>query len=299
MTSSDASDSNSGFEELLDYLRQKHHFDFSGYKYSSLMRRIQYRMHQVEIKDYCHYQEYLAQHPEEYPLLFETIEINLTAFFRDRGDWEFIQQHIIPQIEAEKPPNEAIRVWSAGCASGEEAYTVAIVLAELLGIQQFQQRVRIYGTDIDADAIEQSRRACYSEQKLTNVAIDLRDRYFEPFRDGYRVRRELRESITFHRHNLIKDAPFSNIDLLICRNTLIYFGLEAQLKVLVRFHFGLKQSGFLFLGRAETVTQQPDLFMTVNPSHRVFTKIPRGHLNARLLIDAFRPAFKKTSKKLK
>lgn len=275
------------FETLLNYLREKHHFDFTNYKPNSLMRRISYRMQQLSFKNFSEYNDYLEADSEEFVHLFNAIENNFTNFFRDINDWHYLSNQIIPQIIASKSSEEPIRAWSAGCSSGQETYTLAMVLAQVLGLEQFRQRVRIYGTDIDQEALNQARQGTYRSNEVTNVPDCLLNKYFERADDRYVFRRDLRRNIFFRRRNMIEDPPLSQIDLLVCRNTLIYFNLEAQTKVLVRFHFSLKHSGFLFLGKSE-MAPNPNLFTSVNLQHRIFAKVPGGHLNAHLLVKAFK-----------
>jgi two-component system CheB/CheR fusion protein len=275
------------FETLLNYLRQKHHFDFTNYKREGLMRRISYRMQQLSITDFSKYNEYLEVDSEEFVNLFNIIENNFTYFFRDITDWHYLSNQIIPQIIASKSSEEPIRTWSAGCSSGQETYTLAMILAELLGLEQFRQRVQIYGTDIDQEALNQARQGSYFSDQVSNVPGSLLNKYFERADDRYVFRRDLRSSIFFRSHNMIEAPPIPQIDLLLCRNTLIYFNLEAQTKVLMRFHFSLKDRGFLFLGKSEMVAN-PDLFSSVNLHHRLFAKVPGGHLNPHLLVKAFK-----------
>lgn len=271
------------FEALLDCLRLHHGFDFTGYKRSGLMRRVQYRMQMLQISSVGDYRDYLEVHPEEFALLFDTILINVTGFFRDASAWDYVVAEIVPRIIAGKSESEPIRVWSAGCASGEETYTLAIVLAEALGVEQYDARVQIYGTDLDPDALNQARSGSYLSSEVMGIPPALLNQYFEQADDRHIIRQDLRRSIIFCRHNLIQDAPMSKIDLVVCRNVLIYFNIEAQTRALARFHFGLKDSGFLFLGSAEMLPTHTNFFTRVDIRHRVFTKVLRSHLNQRLL----------------
>ena len=151
------SEHNPDFEALLNYIRFSRGFDFTGYKRSSLMRRVQKRMQAVEIESYTDYMDYLEVHPQEFVHLFNTILINVTSFFRDSSAWDYLAKEIIPQILARKELDKPIRVWSAGCASGQEAYTLAILLAEALGVEKFRDSVKIYATDMDEEALNQAR----------------------------------------------------------------------------------------------------------------------------------------------
>jgi two-component system, chemotaxis family, CheB/CheR fusion protein len=264
-------------EPLLEYLKSSRGFDFTAYKRSSLDRRIQKRMQAVNVASYEDYRDYLDRHPEEFGLLFNTILINVTSFFRDPEAWRFLAAEIVPRIVANSRPEGVIRVWSAGCASGEEPFSLAIVLAEHLGVDGFHRRVKIYASDVDEDALMTARHGTYSPQQVEEVPPDLLARYFERVDDRYLFHKELRRSIIFGRHDLIQDAPISRCHLISCRNTLMYFTREAQSKVLARFHFALRPGGFLFMGRAELLLTHGALFTPVDPKWRVFTKTPESH----------------------
>lgn len=276
-------------EELLIYLKQFQQVDLTNYKRPSLLRRIRVRMLQVGVDCYQDYFDYLQRQPDEVTHLLNTIFINVTCFFRDRPVWDYLENQAIPQILANKPSDEPIRVWSAACASGEETYSLAMLLAEALGLEQFQKRVRIYGTDVDRDALLQARRGYYSSRAVELISPNLLERYFERRTDGYRWRNDLSHPIVFHHHNLIQTAPLPKIDLLVCRNILMYLTPEAQIRALVRFHFSLRKNGFLMLGQAEDLItpDQKSLFTLIDRQLRVFTKVPDAHRNSRLLPIAF------------
>ncbi|MBW4692402.1 MAG: PAS domain S-box protein [Lyngbya sp. HA4199-MV5] len=275
-------DDDKAFEALLEYLKQSRGFDFSGYKRSSFQRRVQKQMHFRSVTTYGDYIDYLEVHPEEFVSLFNTILINVTSFFRDTAAWTYLQEQVLPALLRAKPANEPIRVWIVGCASGEEAYTLAMMLTELLGANDFRQRVKIYATDIDEDALQQARQATYSSHDLETLPNGLRDSYFEPSGDRYTFRAELRRVVIFGRHDLMQDAPISRLDLLVCRNTLMYFNAEAQSRILSRLHFALSNTGVLFLGKAEMLLTHTDLFTPISLPYRIFAKVlvssPRDHL---------------------
>lgn len=271
-----------GFEALLDYVKRSRGFDFTGYKRSSLMRRVSKRMQTVNVEGYANYLDYLEVHPEEFNYLFNTLLINVTAFFRDLPAWEYIQTEVIPRIISSKAPGEPIRIWSAGCASGEEAYTIAILVAQSIGIEQFRGRVKIYATDIDEEALNQARQATYVEKDLDGLTTEQIQQYFEQSETRYIFRKDLRRSVIFGRHDLIQDAPISRIDLLICRNTLMYFNAETQSRVLSRFHFALCENSFLFLGKAEMLLTHSNLFTPLHLKCRIFTKVSKLNLRAHL-----------------
>jgi two-component system CheB/CheR fusion protein len=270
------------FDLLLTYIRRTRGFDFSGYKSPSLMRRIRKRMQTVNVESFADYEDYLEVHPDEFTFLFNTILINVTSFFRDEQAWDFIASDIVPRIIAVKQSNDPIRIWSAGCASGQEAYTIAMLLAEQLGTERFRERVKIYASDVDEEALDQARQASYTERDTASISAQMLEKYFE--RSNHRVvfRKDLRRAVIFGRHDLIQDAPISRIDLLLCRNTLMYFNAETQAKIVTRFHFALNDTGFLFLGKAEMLFTLAEYFTPVDLKRRVFAKVPRSTARERL-----------------
>jgi two-component system, chemotaxis family, CheB/CheR fusion protein len=274
------------FESLLTYLRQSRGFDFTGYKRSTLKRRVEKRTQLLGLEGFSDYMDYLEVYPDEFNFLFNTILINVTAFFRDASVWEFLEEQVVPNIINSKADSEPIRIWSAGCASGEEAYTLAMLMAESLGVEQFRQRVKIYATDVDEEALSQSRQATYSAKDIQALPSQFVPKYFEPTGNRYIFRHDLRRSVIFGRHDLLQDAPISRIDLLVCRNTLMYFNAEAQTRVLTRFHFALNNTGYLFLGKAEMLLTHSNLFTPLNLKHRIFTKVSSANIRDRLLVLA-------------
>ncbi|KAM3099592.1 CheR family methyltransferase [Phormidesmis sp. 146-35] len=275
---------NPDFETLLEYLKQSRGFDFTGYKRSTLMRRVIKRMQSVNIESYTGYLNYLEVHPEEFNFLFNTLLINVTAFFRDRPTWDYLYDEIIPLILARREANQPIRVWSAGCASGEEAYSIAMVLADTLGLSDFREHVKVYATDVDEEALSQARQAIYSTESLEAVSSSQLAQYFEPAADNrYVVREELRRSVIFGRLDLIQDAPISKLNLLMCRNTLMYFNAETQERILNRFHFALRNDGFLFLGKAEMLITHSNIFAPIDLKCRVFSKVAKLKVRDHLL----------------
>ncbi|HWQ18885.1 MAG TPA: CheR family methyltransferase [Methanotrichaceae archaeon] len=274
------------FEALLDYLKSNRGSDFKGYKRQSLMRRVLRRMQAVNIKGFAEYQDYLEVHPEEFSNLFNTILINVTSFFRDRPAWDYLSREVVPKILEDKPDDEVIRIWSAGCATGEEAYSLAMVMIEALGEEKFKAGVKIFATDIDDSALAQARMATYSLKEMESVPKELREKYFVASAESYVFRTDLRRSIIFGRHDIIQDAPISHLDLLVCRNTLMYFNSETQSKILARFHFALNDSGYLFLGRAELLLTHTNLFVPVNLKCRIFMKMPKASTRDKLLVLA-------------
>jgi two-component system CheB/CheR fusion protein len=263
---------NGDFEAILIYLKESRGFDFTGYKRASLARRVHRRMSQVGIESYAEYVDHLQVNSEEFVALFNTILINVTSFFRDPETWDYIRSTVVTALLAERSPEDPVRIWSAGCASGQEAYTLAMVFAEAVGADQFRQRVKIYATDVDDNALAQARQAVYSTAEIESVPEDLLQRYFEPQGGVYTFRKDLRRSVIFGRNDLVQDAPISRIDLLVCRNTLMYFNAETQAKILGRLHFALAPRGLLFLGKAEMLLSHTRIFDPVDLKRRVFRR---------------------------
>ena len=266
------------FEALLEHLKASRGFDFTGYKRTSLMRRVDRRMGQVGVGDYADYLDYLELHANEFTALFNTILINVTGFFRDAEAWRVLQEQVLPTLLDAKAPGVPLRVWSAGCASGEEAYTLAMVLAELVGIEEFRSRVKIYATDVDDEALSRGRHGTYTDREVQGLPDELRARYFDPVAGRHAFRKDLRRSVIFGRNDLVQDAPISRIDLLVCRNTLMYFTAEMQARILSRFHFALAESGALFLGKAERLLSHRSLFQPTDLKQRMFRKVVRAHV---------------------
>jgi two-component system, chemotaxis family, CheB/CheR fusion protein len=263
------------FESLLAFIRDERGFDFTGYKRPSLQRRITKRMQDVGVESFAEYQSRLEGEHGEFVRLFDTILINVTSFFRDEVAWDFLGDEILPALLEAKGKAEPIRVWSTGCASGEEAYTLAMVLAERLGAEAFRKRVKIYATDVDEDALAQGRHASYDEKAVEAVPEPFRQKYFERANSSFVFRSDLRRSVIFGRHDLIHDPPISRVDVLVSRNTLMYFDAETQEQILRSFHFALRDHGVLFLGKAEAIANRSQLFHPVDLKRRVFRKVPR------------------------
>jgi two-component system CheB/CheR fusion protein len=264
------------FEALLEFLKRHRGFDFTGYKPATVQRRLQKRMATLGMESYAQYLERLEAEPDEFTQLFNTLLINVTRFFRDDTTWEYLAQAIVPGLLARRGDGAPIRLWSAGCASGEEAYTLAMIFAEAMGVDGFRDRVKIYATDVDDEALALARNAAYSAKQLEEVPAALRDRYFEPGDDVRVFRKDLRRNVIFGRNDLVQDAPISRIDLLTCRNTLMYFNSSTQAEILGRFHYALAEGGVLLLGRAETLLTHTGAFAAVDMKRRVFTKVPRA-----------------------
>ena len=263
---------NPDLEQLLVFIRDARGFDFTGYKRSSLARRVRKRMHDAGVADYLDYRDLLETSAEEFEVLFNTILINVTSFFRDAESWSYLQQEIIPELLSSAGSDEEIRVWSAGCSSGEEAYSLAIMFAQALGIDECTRRVKIYGTDVDEEALREARTGAYSEKALEALPDDLRSLYFEQTGPRLVFRPDLRRRVIFGRHDITRDAPISRLHLLVCRNTLMYFNVEAQSQIIDRFHFALRPEGYLFLGKAEMLLSDHERFDIVSMRQRIFRR---------------------------
>jgi two-component system, chemotaxis family, CheB/CheR fusion protein len=259
-------------EDLLEFIRDSRGFDFTGYKRSSLARRIRKRMGECGMVDYPAYRDLLEADAEEFRELFNTILINVTGFLRDTESWTFLQREVLPDLIAAHHAQDEIRVWSAGCSSGEEAYSLAILFAEVLGIEECIRRLKIYGTDVDEDALREARAGVYSAKSLEALSPQLRGQYFEENGGRCAFRPDLRRRVIFGRHDITRDAPISRLDLLVCRNTLMYFNAEAQSQIVERFHFALRPGGHLFLGKAEMLLSETDRFDVESIRHRVFQR---------------------------
>jgi two-component system CheB/CheR fusion protein len=271
---------------LLDFVKRSRGFDFTGYKRSTIERRVAKRMGELDLGSYDEYVDHLELHPEEFESLFNTILINVTGFFRDAATWDHLASDVVPQLLASRPPDAAIRVWSAGCASGEEAYTVAMVFAKALGEAAFLERVKIYATDVDEEALDTARHGAYPARAVEDVPRDALERFFERSDQRYTFRRDLRRAVIFGRNDLVQDAPISRIDLLVCRNTLMYFNAETQSRVLRRFHFALDDDGVLVLGKSEMLITHADLFRPTDIKRRIFHKVVRTTMRDRVRVMA-------------
>ena len=257
-------------------LKETRGFDFTGYKRSTLMRRVRRRMDARGLSSLGEYRDYLELEPEEFTRLFDSLLINVTGFFRDPPAWQALCDEVLPELLSAKSARRPLRVWSAGCATGEEAYTLAIILVETMGLEDFTDRVKIYATDLDGDALTEARTGVYSERQVADVDEELRRKYFEAGGTRYSFRRDLRRQVIFGRNDLTRDAPISRVDLLVARNTLMYFNAETQANIVRKFHFALSSPGFLFLGKAEMLLNHGDQFEPLDLRKRLFRKIGKS-----------------------
>jgi two-component system CheB/CheR fusion protein len=257
--------------ELLQELAEQRHFDFRGYKKTTLERRFRRRMFQLSLGSYAEYGDYIREHPDEVNGLLNTLLINVTEFFRDPPAWEILRHEILPPLLKRIKPGHSFRAWSAGCASGEEPYSIAIMLAEHFGHRIRDYDVKIYATDIDEEALNAARRGEYSLEAVKHVRSEWREKYFHG-KESLRVNRELRRLVIFGRSNLGQDAPISHVNLLVCRNVLIYFDSDLQKHILTRLHYALEPGGVLFLGKSESQLANSQQFQRMNPRWRIFQR---------------------------
>lgn len=262
-----------GIAHILMQLRTVTGHDFSQYKKSTITRRIERRMAQHNIEDAEVYVRYLKESPAEAHMLFRELLINVTSFFRDPEAFAFLQQDILPRIFKGKPENYVFRVWVAGCATGEEAYSIAILLREWMEENRRELKVQIYGTDLDDDAIAIARAGAYTPNIAQDVAPERLQRFFVKGDAGYQIKKEIREMVVFAVQNIIKDPPFTKLDLLACRNVMIYLQPELQNRLIPAFHYALKPGGVLFLSPSESIGNYTSLFTPLNRKWKFYTAI--------------------------
>ncbi|MGE4542513.1 MAG: CheR family methyltransferase [Pedobacter sp.] len=246
--------------------------DFSQYKQGTLRRRISRRMSIHKTAELSEYVAFIKDHPEELTALREDLLIKVTEFFRDAEMFEALEKKVFPKILACKQDGVPIRVWVPGCASGEEVYSLAMALAEFQGESGTYLPMQIFGTDVSEEAIEKARQGFYAQGQLSGVSQERLRKFFLPATGGFKVKKHLREMCIFARQNFISDPPFSRLDLISCRNVLIYFDALLQKNVFPLFHYALNPDGFLVLGSAESISQAGNLFSAVDEKNRIFAK---------------------------
>lgn len=251
--------------DILLTLRSVTGRDFSYYKRATIVRRIARRLQVNGLRDLSGYHAFLRTHPGEAGALLQDLLISVTNFFRDRESFEALETEI-PRLFEGKGPVDSVRVWVPACATGEEAYSIAILLLEHASSIEFPPHLQVFGCDLDEEAIQTARTALYPETIVADVSSDRLRRFFVHEPGGYRIKRELREVVLFATHDLLKDAPFSRMDLISCRNLLIYLNRQAQKRALETFHFALRPSGVLFLGMSESADEEPPSFWSTTRS---------------------------------
>lgn len=265
----------STLEKIIVLLRARTRNDFSLYKRSTLYRRIERRMALHQISKMSSYVRYLQENLQELDLLFKELLIGVTNFFRDSALWLELRNKVLPDLLATRVPGQALRAWVPGCSTGEEAYSLAMVFKE--AVEELKPHasfaLQIFATDLDRDAIDKARLGLFPENITADVPPERLARFFSKEEQGYRVRREIREMIIFAPQNLIMDPPFTKLDILSCRNLLIYLTAEVQKKLMPLFHFSLVPGGLLLLGSAEAVGSCPDLFSVISGKLRLFRRL--------------------------
>lgn len=256
-------------QQVCTLLRNQVGHDFSGYKPKTFARRVQRRIHMAQLADAASYVERLRTDPKEVQALFRDLLIGVTNFFRDAEAFDCLKEQVIPKLFEGRKADDVVRVWVPGCATGEEVYSLAIQMREHMAGLTAVPRVQIFATDIDEHALMIARAARYPEELLSGVTGDRR-RFFIADGGSYVATKDIRELCIFSSHNVIRDPPFSRIDLISCRNLLIYFGSQIQEQVIPVFHYSLRPGGYLFLGTSENVSQFTDLFTPVDKRHRIF-----------------------------
>ncbi|MBA4749704.1 MAG: hypothetical protein H2057_03685 [Alphaproteobacteria bacterium] len=261
-------------QELLHLLKERHSVDFKDYKTGTLYRRINRRMAACNVYNLNEYLEHIHKNSEELNTLFKDIMISVTNFFRDADCFGDLKESIV-EIVKNKAPNEPMRVWVPGCATGEEAYSIAILFAEACGgitAMSKKFRLQIFATDIDTDALTRARKGIYPESTLSNVEVAVRERYFRTRENAYEITKPLRDLVVFSRHNVFEDPPFLRMDLIACRNLLIYFNAKLQHSVLSLFHYAMQPDGVFFLGKSESLGHSVNLFQILDSKHKLYKR---------------------------
>ena len=258
---------------ILALLERRTGTDFARYKPSTIFRRVDKRIETLELEGRRAYLKYVRQTPKELNRLFETVLIGVTEFFRDQKAYEALEKHLRGVLAAREPDDRTIRIWSVGTATGEEAYSIAILLREILGNDFHDYECQIFATDIDERALAIARKGHYSHAALAHLPPAYRERYFRHEDHHYEASKLIRSMVLFSRHDISTDPPFLRLDLITCRNLLIYFDGKLQEEVLSLFHYALEDDATLFLGKSESVTPRDDLFARAPVGQKVFSRI--------------------------
>jgi two-component system CheB/CheR fusion protein len=258
------------WRDILTLLRVRTRHDFSNYKPTTLRRRVERRLNVRGLTALSEYAQLLREDSGEPLALMRELLISVTNFFRDPEAWRVLEQRVVPLLFRDKQAADHVRVWSAGCATGEEAYSLALILAEHAANLANGPSIQVFATDLDEQAIARAREGLYTEADVSDVAPERLQRFFQREAGGYRVRREVRELVLFAEHNLISDPPFSHLDLISCRNLLIYLNRTVQERLIERFHFALRPGGCLFLGTSESAGGNSDLFFVLDKAAHIF-----------------------------
>ena len=261
------------FHAILALLQAQGRLDFRCYKPGLPLRRIRRRMGLAQCGQMADYLQFLRETPHEVDALIRDLLIGVTSFFREPEAWQVLAAEVMPRLLAAKPNDTSLRVWVPGCATGEEAYSIGMLLLEQVKTTDHSGKIQIFATDIDREALEAGRAGIYSQSIAASVPPERLQRFFTETPKGYQVTEALRKTVVFAPHNLITDPPFSRMDLISCRNLLIYFQPKLQQKLFGLFHFALNEGGYLFLGKSETTTQRPGLFQPVSNRWRLYQRL--------------------------
>ncbi|WP_031530848.1 CheR family methyltransferase [Dyadobacter crusticola] len=258
--------------EVLAFVKSAAGVDFTHYKKSTIRRRIIRRMLIYKLETLADYVEHLKKNPTEAGILFNDLLINVTNFFRDPATMEHVKKQILPRIVSGKSPGEAVRIWVAGCSTGQEAYSMAIMMLEVLGTKASSLPIQIFATDLSDSAIAKARMGVFTKGEVLDISPARLDRFFSKVDDQYKVNKLVRDLCVFAPHNLLGDPPFSRMDLISCRNLLIYLDAELQQKVFATFHYALKADGYLLLGKSESVGSSSTYFAQIEKTQKVFVR---------------------------
>src|SRR5262249_48191147 len=264
------------YTTVLGLLRAATGVDFTRYKTTTIQRRLQRRMILHKLDGLGAYVRYVHENPTELQALYQDILIHVTRFFRESPSFEALKEHVLPTAIDNRADDQPIRLWVCGCSTGEDASSLAITVLEFIDEHAPNTPMQLFATDVSESAIEHARNGVYPESIAADVSKERLQRFFAKVDAGYRINKRVRDICVFARQDVTRDPPFSRLDLILCRNVLIYMGSDLQKKVMTVFHYALKPTGFLMLGHSETVGSYSDLFSVADKRHRVFQKKPNA-----------------------
>lgn len=251
--------------------------NYSDYKKTNILRRIKRRMFHLNLSWLCEYYNYLKSNPDEVEVLVNDISIKITSFFRDSEAFDYVRYEVIPEIIENHTEDETLKVWVAGCATGEEAYSIAIIFKEFLNEINSSNKVVVYATDINPIALERASKGIYSDKQISNISKERLNVFFSRTNSGFKVNQEIRKMVIFLEHNLTADLPFTNIDLICCRNLLMHMDMFMQNKITSTFHYSLKKNGYLFLGQTDDIKIDNENFKEFNTCFKIFQRINQSN----------------------
>ncbi len=261
------------YQKMKRMLQETVGLNFNGYREAYLKRRFAIRLRATHTYNYRSYVRYLQKNPAEYDLIIDNLVINYTSFFRDRDVYVYLEKTVLPSLLNSRN----VKIWSAGCASGEEPYSLAILVHEILGKKLPYHEVKIYASDLDEDALDKAVKAEYSKKQLNGMSDSLIDKYFSTDGETYKVKGSVKRLVTFEKHDLMKPALQKNFDLILCRNVMIFFARESQERVHMHFYDALREGGYLVIGKAEVMSGEPsEKFWCTDMNSRVYQKVFAG-----------------------